>query len=829
MRQLILLLLCLTFTLANAQNPQKLNSAEIHEAIKKLNFLGSVLYIAAHPDDENTRMISYFANEVNARTAYLSITRGDGGQNLIGPELKEQLGIIRTQELLAARRIDGGEQLFTRAIDFGYTKTPEEAMEFWQKEEVLSDVVWAIRTFKPDIVINRFNHRTSGETHGQHTASAILGEEAFDLAGNSSAFPKHLEFTETFEPSRLFFNTSPWFYGSEEEFKKADKTNLLQFDTGVYFPSKGLSNPEIAALSRSEHQSQGFGSTGSRGEQIEYLELLKGEIPENGSSVFSGIDTSWNRVKGGAKIGKLIGEIEKEYLFRDPSASLPKLFEAYSLIKNLEDSYWKRVKLEEITEIIASAAGLYLEALAATPTSSPSEDIEVSLEAINRSDVPFSLVSVELEPNNSKLEPNQVLENNNPWKKKLLLKLPENSGMTTPYWLKSKGSIGLYEVEDQRLVGLPETPAKAKAKFLIKINGVEIPFVRPVVYKYNDPVKGEVYQPFEIVPPVTAQFREKVVIFSEEKSKVIPVTLTAGKDSISGNITFKQAKNWKIEPQIHTFNINKKGSSVTVHFNITPPPGQNEIILSPLITLDKKEYSGEIINIDYDHIPLQTLVVPAETKLAKLDIRKKGENIGYIKGAGDAIPSSLEQIGYMVSEVDPASITSASLENFDAVVLGIRAYNTVDDLKYTQPALLKYVENGGTVIVQYNVSRGLVVNQIAPYNLNISRERVTEEDAEVRFLAPDHPILNTPNKITSVDFDGWVQERGLYFADSWAEEFTPVLSMNDTNESPKEGSLLVAKHGNGYFIYTGLSFFRQFPEGVSGAYRLFANMVSLGN
>lgn len=487
------------------------------------------------------------------------------------------------------------------------------------------------------------------------------------------------------------------------------------------------------------------------------------------------------------------------------------------------------MKLEEITEIIASAAGLYLEALAATPTSSPSEEIEVELEAINRSNISFSLVSVELEPNNSSLEPNQVLENNRPWKKKLLLKLPENTGITTPYWLYNKGGLGLYEVEDQRNIGLPETPAKAKAKFIFKINGVEIPFIRSVVYKYNDPVKGEVYQPFEIVPPVSVKFREKVVIISEEKNTIVPVTITAGKDSISGNITFKQSKNWKIEPQRHNFKINNKGGSVTVNFNITPPPVQDETILSPVINLNEKEYSGEIIKIDYNHIPLQTLVVPAEIKLVKLKIAKKGENIGYIAGAGDVVPSSLEQIGYIVSEVDPASITPASLEKFDAVVLGIRAYNTVEELKFTQPSVLKYVENGGTVIVQYNVSNGLVVNQIAPYNLNISRERVTEEDAEIRFLAPDHPILNTPNKITSADFEGWVQERGLYFANSWAEEFTPVLSMNDTNEAPKEGSLLVARHGKGYFIYTGLSFFRQFPEGVSGAYRLFANMVSLGN
>lgn len=828
MHKFFLLSLLLVFTQAPAQTPSKLNSAEIHEAIKKLNFLGSVLYIAAHPDDENTRLISYFANEVKARTTYLSITRGDGGQNLIGPQLKEQLGLIRTRELLAARRIDGGEQFFTRAIDFGYTKTPEEAMEFWGKEKVVSDVVWAIRRLQPDIVINRFNHRTSGETHGQHTASALLGVEAFDLAGDPNAFSEQLKLTNTFSPKRLFFNTSPWFYGSEEEFRKADKSNLLNFDTGVYFPSKGLSNPEIAALSRSEHQSQGFGSTGSRGEQLEYLELIKGELPRDKASPFAGIDTSWKRLKNGEPIGKLITAIEKEYDFRDPSASLPKLLQAYSLIKKLEESSWKAIKLEEIKEIIAAAAGLYLEAVAASPTATQGSETEINLEVINRSNFPITLVSVELEPNNSSLEPGIALVKNSSWKKQAVLKTGEKANLTSPYWLREKGDIGMYNVESQHLVGLPENPASVMAKFTLNFNGISIPFNRSIVYKYNDAVKGEVYQPFELVPPVSVAFREKVLIFANGQPKTLPVSITAYRDNVEGEITLQGPKNWKIVPEETSFHIPKKGNTITVNFSITAPPVQDEVVIIPQIKINGDFYSEEVTKIHYDHIPLQTLVVPAEAKLVKLDVQKRGENIGFIEGAGDVIPESLEQLGYKVSKINPGGLTAASLENFDAIVLGIRAYNTVDALKFSQPALLKYVENGGTLIVQYNVNRGLLVSPLAPYHLNISRDRVTEEDSEVRFPDPAHPILNYPNKLSGADFEGWVQERGLYFADSWAPEFTPVLSMNDKNEDPKEGSLLVAKHGKGYFIYTGLSFFRQFPEGVPGAYRLFANMVSIG-
>lgn len=828
MRKFLLLLFGLSITFSVAQTPEKLNSAEIHEAIKKLNFLGSVLYVAAHPDDENTRLISYFSNEVNARTAYLSITRGDGGQNLIGPELKELLGIIRTQELLAARNIDGGEQLFTRAIDFGYTKTPEESLDFWEKEEVLGDVVWALRTFKPDVVINRFNHRTAGETHGQHTASALLSVEAFELAEDPSAFPEQLKFTETYDPKRLFFNTSPWFYGSEEEFEKADKTNFLNFDTGVYFPSKGLSNPEIAALSRSEHQSQGFGSTGSRGKQMEYLELIKGSLPADKNSLFAGIDTTWNRLKNGAPIGKILEEVEQEYNFEDPSASLPKLLEAYKMIQNLEDSQWKRIKSEEIKQIIASSAGLYLEATAENPFATPSEEVKVNLEAINRSKASVKLVSVELEPNNKLISPNSLLENNSSWQEEMSFKIPEKIDFTSPYWLKSKGSIGMYSVDNSELIGLPEAPNIIKATFTLNIAGTEIIFERPLVYKYNDPVKGEVYQPFEILPPVSVGFSEKVIVFADGSSKMVPVTITASKNNVSGEILLKASGDWKIVPESKNFRIDQKGESVTINLEVTPPSGQSESILKPLITIEGKEYSGEIVRIDYGHIPLQTLVVPAEAKLVKLDVQIKGEKIGFIEGAGDVIPESLEQIGYQVEKVDPAAISASSLGEFDAVVLGIRAYNTVEELKYKQPALFKYVENGGTVIVQYNTNRGLVINPIAPYQLELSRDRVTEEDAEVSFLNPEHPVLNTPNKITKEDFEGWVQERGLYFADKWGPEFTPVLSMHDENEPPRDGSLLVAKYGKGYFVYTGISFFRQFPEGVPGAFRLFANIVSIG-
>ncbi len=828
MRKLLFLLLFLAFSTAIAQPPKTLNSAEIHQAIKKLNFLGSVLYVAAHPDDENTRLISYLSNEIHARTGYLSLTRGDGGQNLIGPELKELLGVIRTQELLAARRIDGGEQFFTRAIDFGYTKTPEETLEIWNKKEVLSDVVWIYRRFKPDVIINRFNHRTSGDTHGQHTASALLSVEAFALAADSSAFPEQLKFTQGFGPERLFFNTSPWFYQSEEAFKAADKSNFLEFNTGVYFPSKGLSNPEIAALSRSSHQSQGFGSTGSRGMQTEYLELIGGNLPKGASGLFEGIDTSWNRLKGGGKIGQILAQVEADFDFEAPSASLPKLTQAYLLIQTLEDSHWKQIKTQEIKEILRAASGLYLEAVSGEPRAIASQEVQLHLEAINRSTQEMTLLSVSLKPGILEIQPGINLQNNQDWKKTLTFKLPDSARTTSPYWLKQAGSIGMYRVDDPELIGLPERPGEIRVQFLIRINQVDIPFEKTLVYKYNDPVKGEVYQGFEVVPPVSAKFKEQVLIFANSKSRVVPVVITAGKNELSGQVSLQSSENWEIDPSSADFNIKEKGASITVNFRVTPPKNQEEAILKPVVKLDNASYSEEILSIDYDHIPYQSLVLASKAKLVKLDIKKKGERIGYIEGAGDVVPESLEQIGYSLTKLNPGAISASSLAGFDAIVLGIRAYNTVDALRHKQPTLLKYVEQGGTLIVQYNVNSGILVDPFAPYAIELSRERVTEEHAEVRFLSPEHPVLNRPNKISAKDFENWVQERGLYFAGSWAPEFTPILSMNDKNETPKNGSLLIAKYGKGTFIYTGLSFFRQFPEGVPGAYRLFSNLVSIG-
>ena len=821
----VILALLLTSKGIRAQKPLKLNSNEIYEKVQMLNFLGTALYIAAHPDDENTRLIAYLANTKKARTGYLSLTRGDGGQNLIGSEIRELLGVIRTQELLAARGIDGGQQFFTRANDFGYSKRPDETLEIWNKEKVLSDVVWTIRTFKPDVIINRFDHRTPGTTHGHHTASAMLSAEAFDLVGDKNQFKEQLKLTETWQPKRLFFNTSSWFYRNQEDFEKATKGKLTAFDVGVYYPLKGLSNNELAAMASSQHLCQGFGRVTTRGSQNEYVEFLKGEKPKDKNDIFSGINTTWNRVKGGGEIGAILYEVEANFDFVNPSKHLPKLMEAYKMIQHLADLHWRKIKDKEIKEIIEACAGLYIEAAADSSSGMPNATTDVNFEVLNRSTVSIELISITSAIDGKTITKELDLETNKKvnFKETITLKTTEYSD---PYWLRKEASLGMYRVDNQNLIGKPETPRPAKIHFNLSIDQVPIVITKNVVRRYAERDKGEIYEPFEILPKVTTRLPNKVLIFSDDVAKKVFVEVSAGADSIVGNISLKAPVNWQVSPKKISFNIAQKNDKQTVAFFVTPPKNQSEGKLKVNVTSNGKTYNKELVEINYNHIPKQSVLLTSEAKVVRLNIKTIGTKIGYIKGAGDAIPESLQQIGYTVNLINPIEINEKNLLSYDAIVLGIRAYNVVKELKFKQKYLLAYVENGGNMIVQYNTNRR--VDVAAPFELKLSRDRVTNEFAEVRVLEKEHSLLNYPNKITPEDFKGWVQERGLYFPGTWSKEYTPILSMNDKGETPKNGSLLIAKYGKGNYIYTGLSFFRELPAGVSGAYKLFANMLAVG-
>ncbi|WP_266202640.1 PIG-L family deacetylase [Pontibacter kalidii] len=823
-RSLLPVLLLLPLLPLLAQAPEKPSAAKVLQDLQKLNVLGNVLYVAAHPDDENTRLIAHLANEKLYNTAYLSITRGDGGQNLIGPEISENLGIIRTQELLQARRTDGGQQFFTRANDFGYSKNPEETFTIWDKEQVLSDMVWVIRKFRPDVMITRFppDERAG---HGQHSASAILAEEAFKAAADPKRFPEQLKHVEVWQPKRLLWNTGVWSFKSQEEFEKYGK-ELMKIDVGGYNPLLGESYGEVAARSRSMHKSQGFGAASARGTSIEYLQHTAGEKAQQ--ELFEGINTTWSRVKGGEKVQQAIQKVIDQYDPSKPAAVVPALLAARKELQKLPDSHWKHTKSKELEQVLQHTMGLYLEVTADDYAAAPGQPVQLQVEAINRSEVPVTLQRITYNFAGSDTTLNIHLKNNEPLAYSTRKTLPQRMAYTQPYWLREKGTLGMFAVQEQQLVGKPENEPAAQATFTLQVAGEPLQVQVPVVYKRTDPVEGEVYRPFVVTPPVFVNLREQVLMFANGEPKQVQVLVKSGKESIKGDLKLDLPKGWRTKPASVPFNLEAKGAEQSINFMVYPPKKQEEAQLKAVATVDGKAYSLGLNEINYKHIPAQVTFPEATARVVKLDLQKQGDKVAYLMGAGDDIPASLQQIGYNVTLLKDSDIRLNYLKQFDAVILGVRAYNTVDRLRYYQPTLLEYVKQGGNLIVQYNTSHALVMPEVGPYPLQLSRYRVAVEDAAVRLLAPSHPVLNTPNKITQKDFEGWVQERGLYFPSEWSKEYTAILSSNDPGEPSRDGGLLVAKYGEGYYVYTGYSFFRELPAGVAGAYRLFANMISLG-
>ena len=810
------------FLLIFAQNLTAQSSAEIYKKLKKLNTLGSVLYVAAHPDDENTRLISLFSNQYNYRTAYLSMTRGDGGQNLIGTELRESLGLIRTQELLEARKLDGGQQFFTTANDFGYSKHPDETLAIWNKDEILAQIVYRIRSFQPDIIIHRFDHRTPGSTHGHHSSSAILSKLAFDLAGNPNAYPEQLKTVSVWQPKRQFYNTSWWAYGSREKFEQADKTNMITIESNPMDLVLGRTNAEVAAKSRSQHKSQGFGSSPEFGIQEEYLELINGAALNN-NDPFAGIDTHWSRVTKRGNIGGMVEKVQADFDLEKPYTIVPQLLQIYNKIKSLENSHWRQIKLEEVSSLIQDCLGLRLQFNTTQPTGVANTELSINLKAINPSPLKVSISKIEGAVN---LNLNENLAPNKTWLKREKINLPDTQ--TTPYWLLEKGDIGNYKVNDKVLKGLPETPNPIQAIFHLTVEDTSLKIAIPLYYRTTDRVAGEVAENFQLLPKITTQLDESLVFFNDENSKKVRLSVTTHSANSKGTVKLNTPLEWKVSPESQSFDISMAGASQEFNFEVTPPKGTATGIFSALATVENQNYGMQLQEIEYPHISKQYLVSPNETKAVKIDIKTNVNHIAYLKGAGDKVAESIRNIGIKVTEFDTEELRLENLIGFSTLVVGIRAFNVHKDLAFKNKILWEYVKQGGTVIVQYNTSRGFDGNIAGPYPIEFSRDRVTDENAEVTFLQPKHPLLNTPNKITATDFEGWVQERGLYFSSSWDAAYQPLLSMQDKGESPKQGSLLVADYGKGKFIFTGLSFFRELPAGVPGAYRLFINLISYG-
>ncbi|MBJ6145518.1 PIG-L family deacetylase [Hymenobacter sp. BT559] len=884
-----------------AQAPKTYTSSEILLGLKKLNVVGSVMYIAAHPDDENTRLLAYLANGRQLETSYLSCTRGDGGQDLIGPELREQLGVIRTQELLAARRIDGAHQYFSRANDFGFSKTSAETFTIWDKEQVLADMVWVIRQRRPDVLITRFPPDARAG-HGHHQASAILAAEAFDAAGDPKRFPEQLTYVQAWQPKRLYWNTGSFFVKPGE-----NMDGYLKLDAGGYNPLLGQSYGEIAAHSRSQHRSQGFGSAAQRGEAIEYFQFVKGTPAK--TDLFEGIDQTWNRVPGGATIGKMVDEVVKKYDAANPSASvagLLKVREAFN--KPLADAqewlefklkepgtkasvpvkesagtiaFYYKQKREQVDNLIQACLGLHIEAIASSAAIATGQTAVVTVEAVNQGVAPITVRQVWAEGFGRDTLVTKELRTGQTLRVALHLPISKQVPPSQPYWLREPGTIGMYTVpaelsfaqadlavrkksktetwltiDRQHLIGHPENLPSPNVTVELTVQGTPIYITVPVQYKHTDPVLGEQYQPLAVVPPVMVNIpAARAYVFADQQPKPVPVTLRAGQAGVKGQLALQVPSGWQAEPATAAFDLKNKDDEQTVTFNLRPLAGaaEGKTELRAVATVGADKYSRGIQQIVYPHIPTQTLFPEATAPLVRLNVaRGHTKNIGYLMGAGDEVPEALRQLGYTVTLLDPATdLTADRLGQYDAVVLGVRAYNVLDRLKTQQAQLLKYVENGGTMLVQYVVNRGTVMSEIGPYPLTLSSDRVTVENTPVTFVptpggavvvrqapkaspksaAPSlaQGLLAMPNKLTPADFStGWVQEQGLYYPSAWDAHYQPVIASHDPGETEKQSAILVAPYGKGRYIYTGLSLFRELPAGVPGAYRILANLVESG-
>ena len=807
----------------SAQTQPEYNSAEILQNLRKLSTVGSVLYVAAHPDDENTRLLAYLATEKKLRTGYLSLTRGDGGQNLIGKEQGELLGLIRTNELLAARRTDGAEQFFTRANDFGYSKNPEETFSIWSRDSILADVVWTIRKFRPDVIICRFP--TTGEGgHGHHTASAILAEEAFEAAADPTKFPEQLQYVSVWQAKRLFWNT--FNFGTTN----TTSEDQLKIDVGVYNSLLGDYYGEIAADSRSMHKSQGFGSAKSRGSSIEYFKQLKGDIAK--SDPFEGIDLTWKRYKELESVGKLVNACLASYKMEAPEKSVPQLIAIYKAIQqvkkgNPELIYWKTQKSLEAENLLLACSGFWAEAYASSFSGTPgtTTDITANILAKNTTAIKLNRISFLQEDSVTSLN----LKANEFYTFKHKSVLAKDLPYSDPYWLTEPHTIALYTVNDRMKRGTPQNIPSTNVIYDITVGDLALKVVRPLTYKFVDPVKGEVYRPFEVLPPATVNLSEKVLVFPDAQPKTVQIRVKSNEANVSGKLALSAPAGWRIQIQKPDFTLVNKGDELLIEASIAPDPQMTSGKLLASVKIGDQTYSKSIERIEYDHIPYQFILSESAATLTTIDLKKAGTNIAYIPGAGDDVAVCLKQIGYNVTILTDDLLDNADLSQYDAIVTGIRAYNTNARLQVHYQKLMDYVKNGGNLIVQYNTNSriGPVIAKIGPLPFTVSRNRVTDEKAVITFKNPSHSALNFPNAISAADFNGWIQERGIYFASELDPGYETILTMNDPNEKADDGSLIIARHGKGNFVYTGLVFFRELPAGVPGAYRLLVNLISL--
>ncbi|MFO7702616.1 MAG: PIG-L family deacetylase [Psychroflexus maritimus] len=823
-------LFCFQFLFAQTNNT---SSSELFESFKQLKNPHRMLYVAAHPDDENTHLISYFSNHLSAETAYISLTRGDGGQNLIGTELKDQLGVIRTHELLEARNLDGATQFFSRAKDYGFSKNPEETFTQWNKEKVLYDLIFAIRKFQPDVIINRFAHNTPGSTHGHHTASAILSYEAFEKAADPNVFPEQIsEYgLSTWQAKKLFFNDSWFFYESTAAFEEANRNDFLSIDIGEYYPLKGISNGELASLSRSQHKSQGFGSLLNRGTKMEYLKQLKGIKTEN-NEVFSNLPQNWKEITGSKKIDKQFNQLLSNFNFEKPHHSIQDLIELKKLMEKTSNGKHQDLierKIERIQKLLIQCTGIHVEALVAQPHHSPGEEINFQLNTTLPHTLNMELTSLETPFSAEKFDLKHKLQINEVEKFDFTVEIPANHPYSTPFWLEESTENLFFKVNEEAQLMKAIDLKNTSVNVLFSIEGEVVKINIPIEFKYNDPVMGEQKDLFFVTPKASLKNDKSVYVFTNDEWREVEIELKSFANQLSGKLQL-EIDGWEIKPSFYEIERLQKNEQLNYTFMIRPTSASTSTQMqAKFITPEGEIFNQEVSYLEYSHFPKRQLINENTSSLLKIEAKTKGEKVAYLAGAGDEIMEAINELGYEVDELMLKDLGKKNLHNYQAVVLGIRAFNVHEELAYKNKYLFEYVENGGNLIVFYNTSRGLKTEEIAPKKLILNRGRVTNKKAEVQFLNRKHPLFNSPNLITEEDFEDWVQERGLYFASSWHSDFIPLLEMQDPGEKTQKGSLLHLPYGKGNYMYTGLSFFRQLPAGVEGAYRILANLISLEN
>lgn len=804
------------FAVLTTSNGQ--SSSEIYQRIKKLDILGSVLYFAAHPDDENTTLISYLSLEKQYRTGYLALTRGDGGQNLIGSEQGVDLGLIRTRELLAARAIDGGEQFFTRAYDFGFSKTADETFRIWNKDQVLEDAVYVIRKFKPDVIICRFP-ADSRAGHGHHIASAMIAREAYDAAADPTKYPKQVALLGTWKAKRILLNTA--------NFGNVNSTSddQLNFDVGIYNPILGKSYGEISADSRSQHKSQGFGVPHTRGKEIEYFITLAGDSAKN--DLMEGVKKSWSDVKDATIISMYIDSALLKFNWNNPSTSFGDLITIRTQINKMPASFNRTLKLNEINKLIVDCSGFWIECTSNSARFALGDSIEVKVQLMNRSNLSISVFpfgDVNKDSLSVGILSKSIL-------KTFIIKVAGPKNISQPYWLENQHSRGMYILNDLSQTGKPWNDPSLTVNFTVNVNGEMFEVSRPVIYKHTDPVKGELYDPLTISPKITANTTEQVQLFANHHAKKLIVRLNYWGivvDTFKIAAIFSHDKSWTCFPSDTTIIFSKKGEEKEISFMISPTAINS---LPDTLTFTAKDRNGveklkSTKDIFYDHIPPIHWYPDLNIGLRSIPMMLNTHKIGYLKGASDMVPAFLRQLGYEVEELSSKEISLRDLSSFDVIIAGIRVYNTDERMPFVQDKLMNYVKNGGIYFVQYNVNSTTLPHDLGPYPFEVGRNRVTEEDALVTFLDPQNPLLNKPNKITQDDFKGWIQERGIYFVENADPLYKKLFLMNDTGEKAQDGSIIISNYGKGRYIYSGLAFFREIPAGVSGAIRLFVNLIS---